>query len=389
MSKGKSRVLIFIDWFLPGYKAGGPIQSCANLIAHLKDEFDFWVITRDTDYCEKKPYPAVRSNEWNQLEENVQVYYISEDKLCYSELAKAVAEANPDTAFINGIYSFYFSILPLVILRSMGHVHTIVSARGMLAPSAVNVKGNKKKLFLKVAKSLGLYRNVRFHATNDIEKQHIQDIFGKTQPVIVAPNLPKPAKTGSIVKRDKLKGELKLVSIARISPEKNTKYALEALEDCRFDGSILFDIYGPIYNEAYWEECQEVIKRLPDNISVNYKGSLDSSKVVETLCRYHAMFMPTRGENFGHIILESFSSGCPVLISDQTPWKGLSALKVGYDLPLSNTEGFVQTIQTLLLKEQDVFDMWSEQAFNYAQQFIHNKEAVEQNHQMFSKSSNL
>ncbi|CAN5434615.1 hypothetical protein BH10BAC1_BH10BAC1_14720 [soil metagenome] len=30
----KKKVLIFIDWYLPGYKAGGPRQSVANLVAH-------------------------------------------------------------------------------------------------------------------------------------------------------------------------------------------------------------------------------------------------------------------------------------------------------------------------------------------------------------------
>ena len=29
-------VLVFIDWFYPAYKAGGPITSCLNLIDNLK-----------------------------------------------------------------------------------------------------------------------------------------------------------------------------------------------------------------------------------------------------------------------------------------------------------------------------------------------------------------
>ena len=33
----KKKILIFIDWYLPGYKAGGPVQSVANLVENLKD----------------------------------------------------------------------------------------------------------------------------------------------------------------------------------------------------------------------------------------------------------------------------------------------------------------------------------------------------------------
>ncbi|MEM9024054.1 MAG: hypothetical protein AAGB22_09950, partial [Bacteroidota bacterium] len=62
----RPRVLLFADWFLPGYKAGGPIRSCANLIAQLQDSYEFLVVTRDTDYCETTPYPEVTSNAWNE-----------------------------------------------------------------------------------------------------------------------------------------------------------------------------------------------------------------------------------------------------------------------------------------------------------------------------------
>ena len=46
-------------------------------------------------------------------------------------------------------------------------------------------------------------------------------------------------------------------------------------------------------------------------------------------------FLPTRGENFGHVIAEALSVGTPVLISDQTPWRKLAAVGLGHDLPLA------------------------------------------------------
>ena len=45
----KKKILIFIDWFLPGYKAGGPIQSISNFVNHFGTVFDISIITSNKD----------------------------------------------------------------------------------------------------------------------------------------------------------------------------------------------------------------------------------------------------------------------------------------------------------------------------------------------------
>ena len=45
----KPKILILTDWYLPGTNAGGPVRSIANMIAHLKNEFLFKIITRDIE----------------------------------------------------------------------------------------------------------------------------------------------------------------------------------------------------------------------------------------------------------------------------------------------------------------------------------------------------
>jgi hypothetical protein len=32
----KKKILVFVDWYLPGYKAGGQIRSVASMVGHLK-----------------------------------------------------------------------------------------------------------------------------------------------------------------------------------------------------------------------------------------------------------------------------------------------------------------------------------------------------------------
>ena len=167
----KKKILLFIDWYLPGYKAGGPIQSCSNLIAHLGAEYDFSVVTRDTDYCEIVPYPNIKSNEWN-IVDGTRVYYFSADALNKTNIQHLLNTENYDTVYMNGIFSFYFSLLPLYLLIGTSK-KCIVAARGMLAVNALHIKGIKKQLFLLVSKFTGLFSKVMFHATNESEKLDI------------------------------------------------------------------------------------------------------------------------------------------------------------------------------------------------------------------------
>lgn len=379
----KKKILIFIDWFLPGYKAGGPVRSMANMVEYLKEEYDFYIITRHTDYTETIPYTTVKSNCWENYSEGVNVFYTDVQHRNKATFKSLLDEVKPDVVYINGIYSWKFSILPLFVARKAKPDKVIVATRGMLAQSAIHVKGGKKKLFLKLAQLAGLYKKVVFHATNGKEEQDIYTGIGKGAQVTIADNLPKKnlPEQKTIEKR---RGELKLVSLARIAPEKNTLFALKCLAELEpFEGSISFDLYGQIYNKDYWQQCQAIIRQLPTNISVNYKGTVDAEEVGATIQGCHALYMPTRGENFGHVILESLSAGRPVLISDQTPWRGLEKEKCGFDLDLNNNTDYKSALIFLMEMEQEEFDKWCEGAGKRAEGFVNDDSLLEQYRQLF------
>ncbi len=377
----KRKILIFIDWYLPGYKAGGPIQSIANLVAHLKEEFDFSIITRDTDYCESIPYSTIKSDEWNLQSDGVNVYYFSQSALNRSNIKKIIRQTDFDIVYLNGIFSLYFTLLPLFFLRKKKNKKIVIATRGMFAESALGVKKMKKRFFLRSVKILNLFDSVIFHASTAKEKNDIQIALGPSVKIETAGNLPQKNVSDNLNERKKSKGSLKLVNVARISPEKNLLFALELLQKVK--GNVELDIYGPIYNEAYWEECKTVMAILPHNIKVNYMGSLESEKVTNEIINYDFMFMPTRGENFGHIILQSLSVGCPVIISDQTPWKNLIEINVGWDIPLDRQDLFIQTIENCAEMKQEEYNEMTVAAFNFAKKYIDNPEIVEQNRHLF------
>ncbi|MDR2929112.1 MAG: glycosyltransferase [Cytophagaceae bacterium] len=358
------KVMIFIDWFLPGFKAGGPVRSMANMVEHLNSDFEFYIVTRNTEYLETQPYTNVTTDSWNDFAPNTKVFYASKEKISQKQWRKLIRAIRPDTVYINGIYSPFFSMMPLYAAKLERIKKIIVAPRGMLAESAIGVKSFKKKLFLKLIRLTGLYKNVEWHVTNSKEGSEVYQVVNLKAQLFVAPNLSRKS-CPDFHTVDKSAESVKLCSFARISPEKNTMFALQCLKKIPPTVKIQFDLYGEIYNAAYWQKCREIIDGFTNNITVSYSGVVDPSKVSDSIAQYHALFLPSRGENFGHVILESFMAGRPVIISNQTPWRNLAEQNAGWDLPLDESE-FTGTIELLAQMQQSEYDKWCKGAFRLA-----------------------
>ena len=71
------KILVFIDWYKPAYKAGGPISSVYNLTELLGDEIQFYVVTSDRDLNENSPLEGLKYNKWVD-QGKVKVRYLRE-----------------------------------------------------------------------------------------------------------------------------------------------------------------------------------------------------------------------------------------------------------------------------------------------------------------------
>ena len=376
---GRKKILISIDWFLPGTKSGGPVRSYANLIEHLQDDFEFYIITRNTDFESIEPYEAITPNIWTNFNNYTKVFYLSADQLSKKHLAKIFQDIEFDVAYINGIYSWYFSILPIMVLKKHDKP-IIISARGMLNPQAFSVKPFKKQVFLFLAKMIGLYKRTQFHATNKDEANYIKQVMGPSAKVSIAPNLPR--LLDSSVNLERLKQTpVRFINLARISIEKGTLKMLSALK--RINSPLIVDLFGPIYDKAYWEKCQKTIAETPKNIVVNYKGVIDSNQVPEILKNYDYFVLLSEGENFGHAILEGLSAGLPVLISNQTPWQNLTKQNVGWDVDINNESQIVESFQTAIKMDNDKYQEWSIASYKYARAVIEDPKVKKQNKALF------
>ena len=186
----------------------------------------------------------------------------------------------------------------------------------------------------------------------------------------IAEDLPRKVNEEN-VRKEKKAGSLKIVWISRIAPKKNLKYAIEILKEAK--SNIKFTIYGPVHVQEYWEECKQELRNLPNNVKWEWKGNLDSENVVETLKLYDVFLFPTLGENFGHVIQEALSAGCPCIISNQTPWQDFESKGVGYIFLLENKSAFVNAVEKYAVMEQSEFQKVTEKVHQYAIEVSNNK----------------
>ena len=377
-----NKVLVFMDWYLPGFRGGGPIRSVSNMLNRLKNHLSFSIITRDSDYCFPIPYENVKSDSWESSPDGLRCYYFSQSTLTFLRLIRLVRKEKWDVLYINGLYSIYFSVVPLLISRIFNYP-AIVAPRGMLSSGSMGTRHFRKRFYLILARYLGFFKNAEFHATSQNELEDIKKHFGTSIPAKYAPNLPgdlggQPAKT------TKSKGCVKLVSIARVSPEKNIDFALQLLHEVK--GKVEFDVYGSIYDKRYWEACLRIMETLPGNVTVNYKDSLEPAEIRGILKKGDFLLLPTTGENFGHIIFESFSVGTPVIISDQTPWRDLEKKKIGWNIPLSERGEYINKIEYAIGMDDDEYGEMSNNSLNYAREYLNDPMPIKLMREIFQLS---
>lgn len=362
----KKRVLILTACYLPGVKGGGPIQSIKNLVDNLCDQFDFYIITGDRDIGDSKPFENIKTEVWIE-NSNAKVYYIDKDKLSWKTSIDTIKSINYDILYLNSFFSFKYSIIPIILkrLHKIDDKPIILAPRGEFSNGALGLKSTKKKIYIKISKVMKLYNDIKWHATTDIEKPDIEKVFGNNIRVNIASNLTsnyKKIEYKKIIKKNP--GELKLVYVSRIHPMKNLLQALEIIN--RVEGKIELNIYGPIEDVKYWEQCKKVIENMSSNISVKYNGLIQNDRLYDMYKEQHVFLLLTLGENFGHAIAEALIGGCPVIISDRTPWKNLEKYHVGWDVSLENEKIIIDIINQLVKLDNDEYQILSKNAFRFS-----------------------
>lgn len=379
----KKRALVFMTYYLPGFKSGGPVRSLSNMVHHLRDSVEFYIVTRDRDLGDSVSYEGVGVDVgWVKIGA-ANVLYISSAGIGARELFRAIKTIAPDFYYFNSFFDYQFSIRPLLLLKFFGVSvqKIIVAPRGEFSDAALALKSLKKTAYIKLSRLLCAYCGIRFHASSAHEKSDIRRNFLRSADVSIAIDLP-AAHSNISLRRDRNTFDVvRMIFLSRITPMKNIDFALSVLQGVtrRVD----FHIYGPIEDAEYWSLCKKLILKLPGNISVKYLGVIQQAAVLNELSNYDLLFLPSRGENYCHVIAESLSVGTPVLISDKTPWRDLGVKGFGWDLPLTDVEAFVKIINDVELVSGEIEFRRRKNVISEYERLIFNSNSISDNVLLF------
>ena len=381
----KPTILIFTLFYYPGYKAGGPIKSIQQITNSLSDKFEFKIITSDRDAGDTHAYKNVKINEWIKYENISIFYYKQSNNFLY--LVKILKNIEYDAIYFNSLMDQKFTIKTLLLMY-FGVIRRkpiLLAPRGECSIGALSIKTFRKIAYISIFQIFGLFKNLKWQASSQFEKYDISQLIAfdpsELNIICVAPDISSHnASPINKIGRD-IKKPLQICFLSRISKMKNLDFALQVLT--QVDIPIVFNIYGPIEDEAYWNKCKNIIKNMPNSVDVIFHDRIDPAFVMEKLAQNDLFFLPTLGENFGHVIAESLLAGTPVLISDQTPWRNLQNHGVGWDLPLNNPDSFRKAILESANKSSEDYINWRSIVQKYGYDLSSDPKIKNQNIDMF------
>ena len=378
-------ILILIDNFCPAFKGGGPIQSITNLILSLENEFNFCVVTSAYDLKSKEIMPGIIPNAWNNIllpqgKKETLVWYAVRRQPGYKTFKKLLHERHPDIVYMNGIFSYNLFLIPLIAIKnSITKPRIVICPRGMLQRGALGDKSFKKKTYLKGLKISGMIDKASWQATSKEEKEDILKHFPVNNGVIISQNIPKKP-VSKINLPEKSSGEFRLIYLSLLTSKKNLYFLLQLING--IDEKINLDIYGPVKDKEYWDECKTLIAKMPGK--VKYKGHLLPIEVQSTFEQYDASILLTKGENFGHALYESLSVGRPIITSFFTPWNNLQNLHAGWNLDINDFEGCISILKVIIKMSKDQYKSYCIGAYDLSNSYFNSLDVQKSYGMLFS-----
>jgi glycosyltransferase involved in cell wall biosynthesis len=374
------------------------------MVAALGREFCFRIVTLDRDLGEKSRFPGTLANRWVRVGD-AEVMYLGPELQGFLGMYALLRSVDMNTIlYVNSFFSRRFSMLAVFMcwLKLCRPRCLVLAPRGEFSPGALRFKPTRKRLFIRISHCLGLHRDIIWHASSHFEEEAIRRQFPRVKYIDIADVVPGSSASGAKkdfgllttasdfagraapVRRElrpKVPGQLRAVFVGRCTRMKNLLGALGMLRGV--SGDVSFDIYGPKEDGEYWEECQGLIATLPPNIRVKYWGEIQHERVSLVFQEHDLLLFPTLGEGYCHVIAEALLAGCPVVASDQTPWRGLETLGVGWDLPLSAPDRFREALQHCVEMGPKAHAAMCERAFDFGASLANDPAVIERTRALF------
>ena len=353
------KILILMGRYLPGHKDGGPLRTIINLTDALGDDYQFYIACYDRDHGDTESYPNIQYGKWNKVGK-AKVCYIKPRGFSFNVIKKLAK--GKDSIYLTSFYDDYG--YKTLMLKRLGVIKQPVAlaSMGVFSESALSQKSIKKKAFIALCKALRLFKNIEWSVTSELEAKDLKKAIDNNVSYTIAEDLPRSTIPGRVHKdHDKIR----IVFLSRICEHKGLDIGISAIKGMKHE--CVFDIFGPIQEPDYWEKCRKML--VNSDVEWHYGGDVPSEKVQQVLSQEDILILPSKSENYGHVIFEALSVGCIPVISDTTPWVDLAEKKAGI-IAKRNSSDFTKALDLLSGITQNERLLISENCIIYARERV-------------------
>jgi len=214
-------------------------------------------------------------------------------------------------------------------------------------PSVLSLRGSIEFNKLKKIIAWKIYQKRIFQASNAIHVTNEKDIInlknlGISSPIAFIPNGGDLDEFKFMNNKNVSKKNLRLkedknyvLFLSRIHPEKGLKYLVHSwtkISNQYPNWDLL--VVGPTFDEKYYKEIKDYIKRFDLNKRVHFKGMLRGNDKIDCYSASSLFVLPSYSENFGNVIMEALSAKLPVITTHGTPWQEIKKNDAGWYVKL-------------------------------------------------------
>lgn len=328
------RLLHVVPSYYPAHVYGGPIVSLHRLAcAQVQQGLDVRVLTSNANGPGRR-LPGL-AGRW-VTEHGVPTRYCA--VLAGNDTSAELAQKLPgllrwaELCHVTAVFS------PTSLLGLLGTPlrPLVLSPRGSLLPWALGQGRGRKRRVLQLLGPL-LRRVAGWHATSADEAASIRALLGEAPvPIHVIENgvdaeevrevpLPDPSLGGVIAPGE---GPVMIV-MGRIDPVKGLDLALLALRELRqrHPRAVLL-LVGPD-RDGHGVGVRRDAERLGLSDAVRFTGLLTGEDKRRALARGAVLWLCSKMESFGNVVIEALAVGTPVVAVQTTPWAWLEQAGVG------------------------------------------------------------
>jgi len=255
---------------------------------------------------------------------------------------------------------FFKPTLFYILLGLLWNKKIIISPRGELYSSALSRKRLIKTIYIYILKLFS--KKIKFHSTNEIEKNLILEYFPKNKGVTVIPNFIEMPKIRNLKKKKQI------LFLGRINPIKNIHLLIEAYSQLpeNLKSSFKLKIVGEAkldYEKKYKSKLENLIKKNNMSDYIEFLGPKYQDEKEKIISESYCLVLPSKSENFGNVILEALSQKTPVIVSKYTPWKNIDNYRAGYCID-TNIDDIKNKLETIMNIDKEEYRILQKNSLN-------------------------